>query len=515
MIRRRIVVRTSVVNRFRTPGRRYGPAFGITLLSVVGVGALIATVEPVSASQEAAEVEELVYVGVAEARTNSSRAMDVAKSRARLDAIRHMLESRLQPDQRWDALSPNVREVINALVVGYLKSGIDLDKIGEFETLVQDRTVTVELRVPAEELDPYRLTLDGVVDLGWERARSGTPVSFLERAAILEVMGVDDSRRAALIEAMCPVGGAVVSSRTGSWGAADGAWSLDDPKSGVGPFSLWLGPLRRLVADDRALPHRPAIDDGGGTLTWDAGGERRLPVEELMMLAFRSWNAPALLQSIEERLRVDGWPKTAQLFETKVESPRFDSTVLPRVERGEARIQAIESVFGSTRLLRQYLSEGTAMVGVPSPSGPEFKSVAEAFNTGTPESFRKAAELLALAGTSRWLSVDEWNLLAATMFALEEPAMARAFATTAFRLQPEHPYAGVNLLRAIRALGLREEATRLMGLVETQATLNNWGRQRLAEVSDWLDESVIPAPEAFAPQSAEEGVVPADSENGS
>ena len=159
-------------------------------------------------------------------------------------------------------------------------------------------------------------------------------------------------------------------------------------------------------------------------------------------------------------------------------------------------------------------------MGGPSPSGPEFNSVAEAFNTGTPEAFQKAVTLLARTANTRWLSVDEWNLLAATMFALDEPALARAFAATAFRLQPEHAYAGVNLLRAVRALGLREEVTRLIGPVETNAALNDWGRQRLAEVRAWLDEPVVPDSGSDDATTAEaeaetEGGDPSGSENGS
>lgn len=508
MIQRRFAGLPLVASRFRTPGRFFGPGFGFTLLVAIVAGEVSAAVKPVVASQEATEVEGLVFVGVAEARTNRPRSMDAAKSRARLDAIRRMLESRLEPEPRWEALSSNVRAAIDALVVGYLQSRIDLDSMATFETVIDDRTVTVHLRVPAETMEPYRLTLDRVVDLGWERSRSGTPVSFLERATILEAMRAEDARRAALIESMSPHDGAIAASRTGSWGPVDGPWSAEDSTSEIGPFTLWSLPLRRLVAEGRALPARPAIDDGRGPLPWDAGEERRPPVDELIVLALRSWNAPALLRTLEERLRLEGWPNTAQLFETQAESPRFDGAALSRVDRSEPRRRAIESVFGSTRLLRQYLSEGRATVGGPAPSGPEFSSAEEAFNIGTPEALQKVVGILAHAAGTRWLSADEWNLLAAAMFALEEPALSRSFAATAFHLQPEHVYAGINLLRADRALGLREEATQLIGRVETQAALNDWGRQRLAEIRVWLEE---PRP---TPSDKNDGATPASGASG-
>ena len=85
------------------------------------------------------------------------------------------------------------------------------------------------------------------------------------------------------------------------------------------------------------------------------------------------------------------------------------------------------------------------------------------------------------------------------MFALDEQALARAFARTAFRIDPTHPYAGVNAVRAALTLDLDEEATGLIARVAAMARLDGWGRGQL----DGARLRLVDRAEAIGRQSSE------------
>jgi hypothetical protein len=97
-----------------------------------------------------------------------------------------------------------------------------------------------------------------------------------------------------------------------------------------------------------------------------------------------------------------------------------------------------------------------------------------------------AARLAAVLGAKDAPQIDASALLASTVLALGEPEIAEALAAAAFRVDPTHAYAGVNLLLAQRALGDRAKAANTLPAVEAAAKLDDWGRERVGMIRSWL-----------------------------
>ena len=88
-------------------------------------------------------------------------------------------------------------------------------------------------------------------------------------------------------------------------------------------------------------------------------------------------------------------------------------------------------------------------------------------------------------------NVDAVSLFSATLIAADEPYLAEPLARAAFFAQPSHKFAGVNALRAAKALGLRERAAELYPRVIAEAKVGEWGKGELITVAEWLG---VPAP---------------------
>jgi hypothetical protein len=65
-------------------------------------------------------------------------------------------------------------------------------------------------------------------------------------------------------------------------------------------------------------------------------------------------------------------------------------------------------------------------------------------------------------------------------------------ARCAYRMKPRHPYAGINLLRSLRAIGDRDEVARLLPEVSERAKVDVWGVDQLRQMRVWLRVSTAP-----------------------
>jgi hypothetical protein len=133
-----------------------------------------------------------------------------------------------------------------------------------------------------------------------------------------------------------------------------------------------------------------------------------------------------------------------------------------------------------------------------------------AFDEGTPDSLSRAITLLAdNIGTVP--NVEAVSLLSAALISADEAYLAEPLARAAFRASPSHKFAGVNALRAAKALGARDRAMELYPLVVSQSKVGTWGRRQLVQIADWLG---LPPPDGAAPSSAPAGGAPTKDHGG-
>jgi hypothetical protein len=71
-------------------------------------------------------------------------------------------------------------------------------------------------------------------------------------------------------------------------------------------------------------------------------------------------------------------------------------------------------------------------------------------------------------------------------------AEAALMAEVAFDLQPEHPFAGINLLRPLCRMGRLDRARELLLAVEGRSALTAWGRRELEVIRQIVDPPATP-----------------------
>ena len=134
------------------------------------------------------------------------------------------------------------------------------------------------------------------------------------------------------------------------------------------------------------------------------------------------------------------------------------------------------------------LRSGGAIPAKPAPEGESDRAAAAGFFAIAPDlalAETKAREACAVP------SPGSLNILAAIRLAdaratTRELLEALAFATQSAAIQPEHPYAAVNALRALQRLGRREAAAEALKALPT-ARPGSWQAREVAKVRNWIE----------------------------
>jgi hypothetical protein len=148
-----------------------------------------------------------------------------------------------------------------------------------------------------------------------------------------------------------------------------------------------------------------------------------------------------------------------------------------------------------------YRASGTLPLGDPDAPPPPYDGAVQDFSA-SPPLIKKAARKL-LASIEQCPSSDGLNMFAACMLELKQPELAVAPARQAWTIRPSHPYAGVNLVRAMALVpGDTETIENLAREVEKTAQLDGWGKQRLEEVRESIRTPMQPEEPAANPSVA-------------
>jgi hypothetical protein len=279
-----------------------------------------------------------------------------------------------------------------------------------------------------------------------------------------------------------------------------------DPSASDGPMrSAVLGCLDRGCGDGlgASIEHRWTTRDGmplqDGLKGWCVGVDGRQPVsawtelkpiERLRALGSRAGD-PVLMALVRSDMATEGWARMAALLGNSGPSPSpipaspADSRLEPAVRRQLLSTPMVVAVLLS-RGSGEKLFRPTAAVADDARA--EFVAARTVFLANTdPASLNAvAARLTSVLGSKDAPQVDASTLLASTVLALGEPVIAEALAAAAFRVDPTHAYAGVNLLLAQRALGDRAKAANTLPAVEAAARLDDWGREQVGVIRSWL-----------------------------
>lgn len=441
--------------------------------------------------------DPVVFIGRALPRTDSVQSRKAAAARARLAAIRSMLEARLSTSGLGRDLSPAVLNVVRDLAVGYLDETLRLGSAIEFVFRSEGRGEEIcELRVAGDFFRGLRIEPEMIVDEVIRRHEAGS-ASLLECLVAIELLGSESPRGEPVRRVVTAAASEVISDRAG-WGDPRDEWLYRD--AGVADRESWFGPwlarVRLLVTEGRLLPVRVALNYGqedcaSGTLSVrDALMER--PLAALMTESLSIGCVPNELATlIRVRLAESGWVVTSSLVNGGSSATMLYDEWPETVLRGVARREAVLAVIDRPRLLRQYLSGGDAVVHpeVSSDSG-AFNRARVLFDSGSDEGVVGAIRTLSDRAAVADLSVDEWSLLGASMFVLEEHSLARAFAMTAWKSDRRHAYAAGNLIRSCVRLGLAEDVRLVLRHVASDSSVeyNAWSRQQFEDARRWLGE---------------------------
>jgi hypothetical protein len=402
-------------------------------------------------------------------------ATQIAANQRRADqaspaAVRRMLQWQVEKSAGWSMPDSAVRRAALFAAPACLPSPFDSTTI---ETVAMvgrpDGTVMTVHSLRADRLRDVRLSVTDLVACLRTRLDAGR-ATLLDALLVAELDpdGVSQAEFSGWLDRLCGPGFAAT--RTGQWPAAlDG---IED----------W----RR--AADLALKRGESLS-GAVNPTPLARCEAMMDPGECLMLLGRRANDAHLLNRSRVLLLSQGWTRSAAML------PQRGAACGGLVDPGQSRVAALtrHMVATSAPFLQLLLSDGTAEIAMSRVAAPSYEEARIAFNGATPESLQRATSLLAQSFVTT-PDVPTAVLLSAALLALDDPAIAFPVARLAFRQSPEHPYAGVNMLRAAKACGRREIAAAMIEEVKAKASLDAWGKSQLAEIESWL--ATPPSPTA-------------------
>jgi hypothetical protein len=111
-----------------------------------------------------------------------------------------------------------------------------------------------------------------------------------------------------------------------------------------------------------------------------------------------------------------------------------------------------------------------------------------ALSPAAQEAFRakRLAACVVAALPAETPGADAWNMTSVCVRELGAPMLALEASRLAQRLDPSHPYAPVNELLALKAIGDRCDVALRLIEVESLPHLNDWSRNRIGELKQWL-----------------------------
>ena len=467
-----------------------GWCVGLGLASVMSVAAVASAWEPPSdpAAVFAARRDALISEGVRRvdgfvfasvrlpiAQPASERSRQAAEGKAGVRAVRAMLEFRIA-EQLSDGIGAGgLRAAAIDAAVTCIEGTVSLAGLATVHSDIGTDSVQVVQAVPASALDAIKFDRGSLLPCLRSRAEAGSS-SLVQSIVLYELDGTSsgaiDVNRGPMGAAMTRVlGPGFALALSGKWVTSEGA---------VEGMTGWTVPCSQAVLKSGAF---------GGTLSPLASDMlAQLTVDDLFTMLSCRVHDSSIQRALVERLRSSGFARTADFVQTQLPAVQLKSVV----DRpgGQLSKELRAKVVASPIVVAALLADGRLDGNWSAEERPWYAPAVGEFNKQTSESLMSTIKLLA-DNLGAIPNVDAVSLLSATLIASDEPYLAEPLARAAFFAQPSHKFAGVNALRAAKALGLRERASELYPRVIAEAKVGEWGKGELVKVAEWLG---VPAP---------------------
>jgi len=411
------------------------------------------------------------------AQSAGERSRQMAEGKAGVRAVRAMLEFRMAELLSDGVGAGGLRAAALDAAVTCIEGSVSLTGLATVYSDTGADSVQVVQAVPASALDAIKFDRGALLTCLRNRAEAGTG-SLVQSIVLNELDGTSpeavEAGRGRLGAALArALGPGFALARSGKWMTPEGTIPVEAMKG-------WTAPCSQAVLKSGAF---------GATLSPLASDMlAQLTVDDLFMMLSCRVHDTAVQRTLIERLRSSGFARTADFVQTQLREVQVKPVEDRPGDRLSKELRA--KVVASPIVVAALLADGRLDGGWSAEERPWYASAVAEFNKQTPESLMSAIEMLA-GNLGVIPNVDAVSLFSATLIAADEPCLAEPLARAAFFAQPSHKFAGVNALRAAKALGLRDRAAELYPRVIAEAKVGEWGKGELVKVAEWLS---VPAP---------------------
>ena len=424
------------------------------------------------------ESSDFVFASVRVARQSTSETLseDLSAAEAELRATRDLLRWRINTALPLPERSASVREAAQEFALANFAGKVVLrgvqtvyaGKDGEYAVCVQAIPESALRDIPVPS-GPEQL-LDR---LAASPSLSGVGAMLLAELGTWDVQSVAAGRARAQAAMVAAFGPGI------SW--FDGAAPrVGDNFAMAAATELWRPTVAGSVL--RGMDLTAAFSPADSSILAQLG------LEQLMAFVGRRAGDAVAVHAAVRRLRAEGWERAAALM-------GMPPTVLPSVSDhpGTRLPMKLRADVASTPVVALLLlSDGRLEHSWNREGSSERREKAQrAFETGKDGSVEEAIGLAAedVREASR---VQSLILLGAALVARGDAGLAVPICRAAYRAQPSDRYAGVNLVRALRCNGLKDEVRSMVRDVRSTAAsgLDGWGRSQLDEAESWASGQV-------------------------
>jgi hypothetical protein len=395
---------------------------------------------------------------------------DSAMHRAELRGTGELVKFRVGECLDAGRDSTGYRRAVTDLAASCLGEPVPLRGIVRVWADAGASAATVVQAVPAVALDALVITREEVTTCLTERIREGTaPPSAPLVLRELEGSTPEDpaGSRRRLASALARVFGPGV-----EVGLSDG-WTSADGRICGECLAGWITPVEAVVSRVGVI--------GTSLEPISIDVLEQLTLDELMVLFAQRVHDSGVEAAVVTRLRDAGFACSAAEFALarhQLKPPADASTsAIPNDLRAE--------VVSAPVVMVLLLTDGVCAVQWDQQAPPWLAAARAAFDEPTPQGRERSIRLIA-DGLGHTPNVDGVSLLAAALLDADDAVLAEPLARAAFLAMPRHEFAGINALRAARALGMRDRAKELFPRVAAEARLGAWGRAQLNAVAAWL-----------------------------
>jgi hypothetical protein len=411
----------------------------------------------------------------------SSLHNQVAEGEAELRAIEGMLAFRIREQFPEGLGTHGLREAAVDVAVSCLGGPMKFAGLLTVEMPSESNGFRLVKAVPAGAIDAVSFTRDSLLTCLRERVDAGK--ASLTEAIVLYELDTPEGERVSAASTARFVSALTRLLGPGIAPAVSGEWTMPDGAICPEAVSGWSMLAASTVRKTGSI---------GDSLTPLSKEQlAALSVDDLFELIAVRVHDSAVLQALAEGLRASGFVRTAEFANLKT-APLHEVRDRPSERLGrQLRANVVSLPIVTTALL----TGGALTCAWSQTELPWLGTAVAAFDEGTPESLNNAIALL-VENIGTPPSHEAVVLLSAALLAVDEPALAEPLARATFFAKPSHRFAGINALRAAKALDARDRANELYPRVIAAVKPDASERRALEQIATWLG---VPPPPSDVP----------------